>query len=344
MANVVVVGSQWGDEGKGKIVDWLTERADVVVRFQGGHNAGHTLVIARHGLQAVAAAVGHRAAGQALGHRQRRGGRPLGTSKDEIDGADGQGVAISRENLLVAENAPLILPLHRELDRLREEAAGTAKIGTTGPRHRPGLRGQGRPPRHPGGDLGDAGRRWPARSTRCWRTTTRCAAASASRRSTRDAAARRTARASRRRSCPTSTPVWQLLDGQRRAGKRILFEGAQGALLDIDHGTYPYVTSSNTVAGQAGDRLRHGPGRDRLRARHHQGLHHAGRLRPVPDRADGRDRRAAGRARPASSAPSPAASAAAAGSTRCWCARRSRSAASTASRSPSSTCSTASTS
>ena len=116
MANVVVVGAQWGDEGKGKIVDWLSERADVVVRFQGGHNAGHTLVIGRQDLQAVAAAVGRRAAGQARRHRQRRRRRSVGARCRDRQARRRRASPITRDNLRIAENATLILPLHRELD------------------------------------------------------------------------------------------------------------------------------------------------------------------------------------------------------------------------------------
>jgi hypothetical protein len=141
--NVVVVGTQWGDEGKGKIVDWLTDHAKGVVRFQGGHNAGHTLVIGGR-RQAAPGALGHRARGRGLLHRQRRGARRP-TCCSEIDELEAGGVEV-RDRLRVSSRAcPLILPYHAALDRAREAAkAGGGKIGTTGKRHRPGLRGQGR--------------------------------------------------------------------------------------------------------------------------------------------------------------------------------------------------------
>ena len=257
MANVAVVGSQWGDEGKGKIVDWLSERADVVVRFQGGHNAGHTLVIDKvvYKLSLLPSGIVRPGKLSVIGNGVVVDPWHLA---EEIAGLKAKGVAISRDNLRVAENAVLILPLHRELDRLREEAAGAGKIGTTG-------RGIG-----------------PAYEDKVGRRAIRVMdlAALAELPAKIDRllvhhnalrkglgqpmidAAKLLAELTQIRGAvlPFMDSVWLLLDQQRRAGKRILFEGAQGALLDIDHGTYPFVTSSNVVAGQAATGSGMGPG------------------------------------------------------------------------------------
>jgi adenylosuccinate synthase len=248
MANVVVIGAQWGDEGKGKIVDWLSERADIVVRFQGGHNAGHTLVIGdqTYKLSLLPSGVVRPGKLSVIGNGVVIDPWAL---VDEINRLKEQGVAVSRENLRIAENATLILPLHRELDLIREAAAGASKIGTTG-------RGIG-----------------PAYEDKVGRRAIRV----------QDLKNLATLRPKvdrilvhhnglRRglgqpeiskekliaelveiapKVLPYMDVTWDLLDRERRAGKRILFEGAQGALLDIDHGTYPFVTSSNTVAAQA---------------------------------------------------------------------------------------------
>jgi adenylosuccinate synthase len=248
MANVVVVGSQWGDEGKGKIVDWLSERADVVARFQGGHNAGHTLVIdgVTYKLSSLPSGVVRGGKLSVIGN---------GVVLDpwalmaEIASITEKGVEITHDNLRIAENTTLILPVHSQLDQLREKAAGKNKIGTTG-------RGIG-----------------PAYEDKVGRRAIRAM----------DLQNLESLRAKvekllvhhnilRRgmgepevnadelydkivaiapKITPYIAPVWMLLDEQRKAGKRILFEGAQGALLDIDHGTYPFVTSSNTVAANA---------------------------------------------------------------------------------------------
>ena len=249
MANVVVVGSQWGDEGKGKIVDWLSERADVVVRFQGGHNAGHTLVV-----DGVTYKLSLLPSGVVRGGKLSVIGNgvvfdPHAFVK-EVDRIREQGVDIGPDRLRIAENTPLILSVHGELDRLREEkAAKGTKIGTTGrgigpayedkvgrrairvmdladpetlpakvdrllAHHNPLRRGLGVPEVDPASILAEL-----------------------------DEIAERI--------LPYMDSVWRVLDERRRKGERILFEGAQGILLDIDHGTYPYVTSSNTVAGQA---------------------------------------------------------------------------------------------
>ncbi len=248
MANVVVVGSQWGDEGKGKIVDWLSERADIVVRFQGGHNAGHTLVIdgETYKLSLLPSGVVRANKLAVIGNGVVIDPWALA---EEIERLQAQHVAISRDNLRVAENATLILPLHRELDAFREAAAGAGKIGTT-------KRGIG-----------------PAYEDKVGRRAIRVMdlqnlqslKAKIDRILTHHNALRRglgevEVSAEELHSelseiapkiLPFMDTVWSLLDARRRAGARILFEGAQGALLDIDHGTYPFVTSSNTIAAQA---------------------------------------------------------------------------------------------
>jgi len=257
VANVVVVGSQWGDEGKGKIVDWLSERADVVVRFQGGHNAGHTLVVdgTTYKLSLLPSGVVRKNKLAVIGNGVVVDPWALA---EEIARIEELGVEISRDNLRIAENATLILPLHRELDALREAAAGAGKIGTTkrgiGPayedkvgrravrvmdladlqslkpkierilaHHNPLRRGLGEPEISVDALCGELTAIAP-------------------------------------KVLPYVDTVWKLLDNERRQGKRILFEGAQGALLDIDHGTYPFVTSSNTVAAQAATGAGVGPG------------------------------------------------------------------------------------
>ena len=257
MANVAVVGSQWGDEGKGKIVDWLSERADVVVRFQGGHNAGHTLVIDKvvYKLSLLPSGIVRPGKLSVIGNGVVVDPWHLA---EEIAGLKAKGVAITRGNLRVAENATLILPLHRELDRLREEAAGAGKIGTTG-------RGIGPAYEDKVGrrairvmDLATLGE-LPGKIDRL--LVHHNALRKGLGQPLVDAAkllAELTA--IRETILPFMDSVWLLLDQQRRAGKRILFEGAQGALLDIDHGTYPFVTSSNTVAAQAATGSGLGPG------------------------------------------------------------------------------------
>ncbi|OIQ87911.1 adenylosuccinate synthetase [mine drainage metagenome] len=256
MANVAVVGAQWGDEGKGKIVDWLSERADVVVRFQGGHNAGHTLVI-----NGVTYKLSLLPSGVVRGKLSIVGN---GVVIDpwallaEIERIAEKGVRITPEVLKIAENAALILPLHGHIDRAREEASGASKIGTTGrgigpayedkvarrairvcdladeavleekverllAHHNALLRGLGMPEVDGAGLLAEI-------------------------------------KAVAPRILPFADVVWSRLDEVRRAGKRVLFEGAQGAMLDVDHGTYPFVTSSNTVSGQASGGSGVGPG------------------------------------------------------------------------------------
>ena len=260
MANVVVVGSQWGDEGKGKIVDWLSERADVVVRFQGGHNAGHTLVVdgKTYKLSLLPSGVVRPGKLSIIGN---------GVVFDphafvaELGRLEELGVDIGPDRLKIAENAALILSVHRELDGYREDAAASdagTKIGTT-------RRGIG-----------------PAYEDKVGRRAIRVMdladiatlPAKVERLLTHHNALRRglgydevtsqtlmeelTSVADR--VLPYMDRVWKILDEKRRAGDRILFEGAQGTLLDIDHGTYPFVTSSNTVAGQASTGSGVGPG------------------------------------------------------------------------------------
>ena len=248
MANVVVVGSQWGDEGKGKIVDWLSEQADVVVRFQGGHNAGHTLVIdgVTYKLSLLPSGVVRPNKLSVIGNGVVLDPRALIA---EIERLKEQGVTVTRDNLRVAENATLILPLHQELDVAREKASGKGAIGTTG-------RGIGPAYEDKVGrrairlmDLADLQmlngkvERLLAHHNALRRGLGMTEIAP---RAVYDELA-----AVAPKVLPFMDSVWLLLDEKRREGRRILFEGAQGALLDIDHGTYPYVTSSNTVASQA---------------------------------------------------------------------------------------------
>lgn len=247
MANVAVIGSQWGDEGKGKIVDWLASRADVVVRFQGGHNAGHTLVVGdtTYKLSLLPSGI-------VTGTLSVIGNGVVldpWALRDEVERLRGQGVSVTPETFAIADICPLILPFHRDLDALREAAAGAGKIGTTG-------RGIG-----------------PAYEDKVGRRALRvCDLAHL------DAAGPQIDRLLAHHNAlragfgqpgidrdalvaelteiaafvlPFAQPVWRQLNAARRDGRRILFEGAQGVLLDIDHGTYPFVTSSNTVSGTA---------------------------------------------------------------------------------------------
>jgi adenylosuccinate synthase len=257
MGNVVVVGAQWGDEGKGKIVDWLSERADVIARFQGGHNAGHTLVIdgTVFKLSLLPSGIVRQGKLSVIGN---------GVVLDpwaligEIGKLREQGVMITTENLMIAENTPLILPLHQDLDRLREEAAGAAKIGTTGRGIGPAYEDKVGRRSVRVADLGDA-------STLDTRLERLFAHHDPLRRGLgaepmdRDALKARLL-AVAPEILPYAAPVWRVLAAKRREGRRILFEGAQGALLDIDFGTYPYVTSSNTMAGMAATGTGMGPG------------------------------------------------------------------------------------
>jgi len=245
MPNVTVIGAQWGDEGKGKIVDWLATRADVVVRFQGGHNAGHTLVVGdtTYKLSLLPSGI-------VTGTLSIIGNGVVldpWALKDEIARLEGQGVTVTPENFAIADNCPLILPVHRELDVLREGAAGKGKIGTTG-------RGIG-----------------PAYEDKVGRRAIRvcdlahlheldpmldrlCAHHDALRAGFGEAPVDRAQLLAELTEIAPfvlafAQPVWKRLRDIRREGARILFEGAQGVLLDVDHGTYPFVTSSNTVSG-----------------------------------------------------------------------------------------------
>ena len=257
MANVVVVGAQWGDEGKGKIVDWLSERADVVVRFQGGHNAGHTLVIDEkiYKLHALPSGVVRGGKLSIIGN---------GVVLDpwhlisEIETLTGQGVTIDADTLKIAENTPLILPVHGELDRAREAQSGIAKIGTTGRGIGPAYEDK-------------VGRRAVRVSDLADETTL-------SKRIDRLLQHHNTLRKGMGLETidkgnlfkklldvaphilKFAAPVWKILNDKRKSGQRILFEGAQGALLDVDFGTYPFVTSSNVIAGQAATGSGLGPG------------------------------------------------------------------------------------
>jgi adenylosuccinate synthase len=255
MANVVVVGAQWGDEGKGKIVDWLSERADVVARFQGGHNAGHTLVIGNsvYKLSLLPSGV-VRGKLSVIGNGVVLDPWHL---EGEIAKLGGQGVTITPENLLIAENTSLILPLHGELDRAREGAVGVAKIGTTGRGIGPAYEDKVGRRAIRVADLAD-------RATLETRVDRLLAHHDALRKGLGlEPVDRDGLIAALLAIAPTvlpfAAPVWKVLTEARRAGKRILFEGAQGALLDVDFGTYPYVTSSNTLAGQAATGVGLGP-------------------------------------------------------------------------------------
>jgi adenylosuccinate synthase len=247
MPNVTVIGSQWGDEGKGKIVDWLAERADVVVRFQGGHNAGHTLVVGNQTYK-----LSLLPSGIVRGTLSVIGNGVVFDPwhfKAEVEKLRGQGVTISPENLAVAEQCPLILPLHRDLDALREDQMGAGKIGTTrrgiGPAYedkvgRRALRVC---------DLAHLGSIGP-------QLDRLLAHHNALRAGFNIAPVDREALVAELAEIaphvlPFIQPVWRRLADARQSRARILFEGAQGVLLDVDHGTYPFVTSSNVVAGQA---------------------------------------------------------------------------------------------
>ena len=260
MANVTVIGAQWGDEGKGKIVDWLAARADAVVRFQGGHNAGHTLVVGNTTYK-----LSLLPSGIVTGTLSIIGNGVVldpWALKAEIEKLEGQGVSITDDNFAIADNCALILPLHRDLDGLRESAAGAGKIGTTG-------RGIG-----------------PAYEDKVGRRAIRvcdlaylddedgslepqldrlCAHHDALRAGFDQPPVDREALLAELREIAPfvlrfAQPVWKRLKKVRKAGARILFEGAQGVLLDVDHGTYPFVTSSNTVSGTAASGSGLGPG------------------------------------------------------------------------------------
>ncbi len=257
MANVVVVGTQWGDEGKGKIVDWLSERADVVVRFQGGHNAGHTLVIdgVTYKLNLLPSGVVREGKISIIGNGVVVDPWALA---EEIDGMRAQGIAISPENLSVAENAPLILPLHRALDQARESALGKARIGTTGRGIGPAYEDKVARRAIRVGDLAEP-EVLAEKVDRLLLHHNALLRGHGLPEVDRDALIQALEEITPR-ILPFAGTIWKQLDEARRAGKRILFEGAQGTMLDIDHGTYPFVTSSNSVAGQAAVGSGQGPG------------------------------------------------------------------------------------
>ena len=248
MANVVVVGAQWGDEGKGKIVDWLSERADIIARFQGGHNAGHTLVIDGEVFKLSLLPSGILRAGKlaVIGNGVVLDPWAL---LEEIDKISKQGVKISTDNLIIAENTPLILPVHQDLDNIREDAAGKSKIGTTGRGIGPAYEDKIGRRSIRLADLGDI----PTLESRIERLL-------AHHNALRDGLGVAKIDGEKLKDellkiapmvLKYASPVWKVLNEKRKAGKRILFEGAQGALLDVDYGTYPYVTSSNTLSGMA---------------------------------------------------------------------------------------------
>ncbi|MDH5748873.1 MAG: adenylosuccinate synthase [Rhodospirillales bacterium] len=257
MANVVVVGSQWGDEGKGKIVDWLSERADVVVRFQGGHNAGHTLVI-----DGTVYKLSMLPSGVVRGGKLSIIGNGVVLDPwallNEIKNIREQGVEISPENLGIADNAPLILPLHGNLDRAREEALGKAKIGTTGRGIGPAYEDKVARRAIRAGDLADLEILADKIEKTLFHHNALLRGMGMPEIDGEDLLSQLKELAPK--ILPYVGPVWKILNEARREGKRILFEGAQGTMLDIDHGTYPFVTSSNVVAGQAAAGSGQGPG------------------------------------------------------------------------------------
>ncbi len=247
MANVTVIGAQWGDEGKGKVVDWLASRADIVVRFQGGHNAGHTLVVGgqTYKLSLLPSGLVRGKLG-VIGNGVVVDPHAL---LEEIERVRGQGLAVGPENLRIAENAPLILKVHAALDRARETARGERKIGTTG-------RGIGPAYEDKVGrrairvcDLAEPETLAEKLDELLRHANALLASLGAPTFARDDLLAELLALAPR--LLPFAEPVWQRLDEARRAGRRILFEGAQAVMLDVDHGTYPFVTSSNTAAATA---------------------------------------------------------------------------------------------
>ena len=257
MANVAVVGSQWGDEGKGKIVDWLSERADVVVRFQGGHNAGHTLVIdgVTYKLSLLPSGIVRPGKLSLLGNGVVIDPWAL---LEEIDTVTALGVAVDPDRLRIADNAALILPMHRELDNLREAASGSGKIGTTGRGIGPAYEDKiGRRAIRAGDLIHPEVLR--SRIGRALQHHNALRAGMAATPVDGEALFDGLMEIAPR-IAPYLERVWERLDRLRRDGKRILYEGAQGAMLDVDHGTYPFVTSSNTVAGQAAIGSGQGPG------------------------------------------------------------------------------------
>jgi adenylosuccinate synthase len=257
MANVVVVGAQWGDEGKGKLVDWLSERAEVIVRFQGGHNAGHTLVIDKkvYKLSLLPSGIVRGNKLSVIGNGVVLDPWHL---KEEIAKLRGQGVEISPDNLMVAENTPLILPVHAEADHAREALKSIAKIGTTGRGIGPAYEDKVGRRAIRVSDLGDP-------ETLAARVDRLLLHHDTLRRGLGLEPVDREALIIKLGEIAPfvlqfAAPVWKVLSEKRKSGSRILFEGAQGSLLDIDFGTYPFVTSSNVIAGQAATGSGLGPG------------------------------------------------------------------------------------
>jgi adenylosuccinate synthase len=257
MANVAVVGSQWGDEGKGKIVDWLSERADVVVRFQGGHNAGHTLVV-----DDVTYALSLLPSGVVRPGKQALIGNGVVLDPwalvSEIEKCRDLGLEIDERRLGIAENTPLILPVHSALDHARERARGNSKIGTTGRGIGPAYEDKVARRAVRLSDLADENR-LKAALTELLRHHAALARGMGEPEPDYEEHLRLLKEIAPQ-VLPYRARVWQKLSEAKRRRDRILFEGAQGAMLDIDHGTYPYVTSSNTVAGQASAGAGVGPG------------------------------------------------------------------------------------
>ena len=255
MANVAVIGAQWGDEGKGKVVDWLASRADVVVRFQGGHNAGHTLVVGNETYKLSLLPSGL--------VRGKLGIIGNGVVVDpwallaEIDRVQGQGLAVSPRTLRIAENAPLILKLHGALDRAREAARGEAKIGTTGRGIGPAYEDKVARRAIRACDLAEPDTLSAKLDELLLHHNTLLRGLGAPTFEKAELLAELMELAPK--LLPYIEPVWERLDELRRAGKRILFEGAQAVMLDVDHGTYPFVTSSNTVAATAASGAGVGP-------------------------------------------------------------------------------------
>jgi adenylosuccinate synthase len=247
MANVAVIGAQWGDEGKGKVVDWLASRADIVVRFQGGHNAGHTLVVGNETYKLSLLPSGL--------VRGKLGIIGNGVVIDpeallaEIDRVTAQGIVVSPATLRIAENAVLILPLHPAIDRAREAARGDRRIGTTGRGIGPAYEDKVARRAIRVADLAEPDTVADKLDELLLHYNALLQGLGAETFSKDDLLARLLALAPR--ILPYAEPVWERLDEARRAGRRILFEGAQAVMLDVDHGTYPYVTSSNAVAATA---------------------------------------------------------------------------------------------
>ena len=247
MPNVAVIGAQWGDEGKGKVVDWLASRADIVVRFQGGHNAGHTLVVGNQTYKLSLLPSGL--------VRGKIGVIGNGVVIDpeallsEIDRVRGQGIEVTPASLRVAENATLILPMHPALDRAREAARGERRIGTTGRGIGPAYEDKAARRAIRVADLAEPQTMADKLDELLLHHNTLLQGLGAKTFCKDDLLARLTALAPS--ILPFAEPVWERLDEARRAGRRILFEGAQAVMLDVDHGTYPFVTSSNTVAATA---------------------------------------------------------------------------------------------